>query len=237
MLKAEDLWLGLLWAVTTVLMGLGIGLVFLQAPEERVMGAVQKVFYFHVPSAFAAYASVLVLLAGSMAYLWTRNRAFDDLSRSATEIGLLFCSVVLITGPIWAKPAWGVWWTWEARLVTTLVLWLLLASCLMVRDYAQSPELGARLASVVGIVAALDVPIVHKAVDWWRGQHPVVFAPGKRGSLAPSMQPAFWVCTLVFLLLFGLLLTLRYRLARLEDRAEALDVRAGGQAFFEGEAL
>jgi heme exporter protein C len=228
--KGGDLGLLSLWALTTVLMGLGIGLVFLQAPEERVMGAVQKVFYFHVPAAFAAYACVLVLLGGSMAYLWTRNLVFDDLARAATEVGLLFSSVVLITGPIWAKPAWGVWWTWEARLLTTLILWLLLAGCLMVRSYADNRELGARLASVVGIVAAVDVPIIHKAVDWWRGQHPVVFAPGKRGALAPSMQPAFWLCTLVFLLLCGLLLALRYRLARLEGHVEAL-------ALGEGEAV
>jgi heme exporter protein C len=197
-------------------------LVFLYAPDEVVMGAVQRVFYFHVPSAAIAFLSTFVMLGGSIAYLATGRRGWDRLSRAATELALLFCALVLLTGPIWAKPAWGVWWTWEAKLTTTLLLALLLAACVMVRGYAQSAEQGARLASVLGIVAALDVPIVYKAVDWWRGQHPVLFRPGAKSALAPGMSETFRVCILAFLLLFALLLALRYRLARLEDRT--LDV-------------
>jgi heme exporter protein C len=189
------------------------------------MGAAQKIFYFHVPAAMVTYLAVFVLLAASIGYLWTRRRAWDNLSRSAAEVGLLFCTLVLVTGPIWAKPAWGTWWTWEARLTTTLVLWLLLAGCLMVRGYADDRDLGARLAAIVGVVAALDVPIIHKAVEWWRGQHPVVFAPGKPDALAPAMSHTFRFCILVFLLLFALILALRLRTASLEDRAEALAER------------
>ena len=156
-----------LWAVTSVAMSLGIYMAFLYAPEEKVMGAAQKIFYFHVPAAMVTYAGVVVLLGGSMAYLWTRDLRWDNLSRAGTEAALLFCTLVLITGPIWAKPAWGTWWTWEARLTTTLVLWLLLCSCLMVRAYAENRELGARLASIVGIVAAVDVSRGSKTAKLW----------------------------------------------------------------------
>ena len=105
-------------------------LIFVVAPVEKQMGIVQKIFYFHVPSAIVTFLSALVLLVGSAGYLVTRRRAFDNLARASAEIGLLFCSLVLVTGPIWAKPAWGIWWSWEARLTTTLLLWLLLIACL-----------------------------------------------------------------------------------------------------------
>ena len=223
-----DRLIALLWLTTTVAMCVAIWMVFLYAPEEKVMGAVQRVFYFHVPAAFVTFAAVFLLLAASVAYLWTRLQTWDNLSLAATECGLLFCSIVLITGPIWAKPAWGVWWTWEARLTTTLILWILLAACLMVRRYAENRELGARLAAVLGIVAALDIPIIHKAVVWWRGQHPVVFAPGSEESLAPGMRHTFVFCILVFFLLFALLLVLRYLQAELDERLETLSRAAAG---------
>ncbi len=141
----------------------------------------------------------------------------------------MFCTLVLVTGPIWAKPAWGVWWTWEARLTTTLLLWLLLVGGLMVRSYAANREQGARLAAVVGIVAALDVPIIYKAVDWWRGQHPVLFKPGAGRALAPGMSETFSFCIVTFLLVFALLLAVRYQLARLEDRTlDALERCSAG---------
>jgi heme exporter protein C len=218
-----------LLAVTALLMLGAIYMVFVYAPDERVMGPVQRIFYFHVPSAIVTFSSVMVLLVASVAYLATRRPFWDNLSRASTEIGLLFCTIVLVTGPIWAKPAWGVWWTWEARLTTTLVLWLILAACLMVRGYAENRDQGARLAAVLGIVAALDVPIIYKAVDWWRGQHPVVFGPGKKEPLAPEMLRTFLVCLLVFFLLYALLLTLRTRIATAEDRARALSETLGGR--------
>ena len=208
------------WAAALLLIPLALQRVFVYAPEERVMGASQKIFYFHVPIAMVTFLSVFVLLGGSVAYLWTRKRGWDHLSRAATECALLFCTLVLITGPIWAKPAWGVWWTWEARLTTTLLLWLLLVACLMVRSYAENRDLGARLAAVVGIVAAVDVPIIYKAVDWWRGQHPVLFVPGKKSALDPRMADAFQLSILAIFALFGLLLVLRIRALAVEERTE-----------------
>jgi len=219
-MKIWDRWLGLLWVLLVVAMPVALWMVFLYAPEERVMGAAQKIFYFHVPSAMLTFGSVFLLLAASVGYLWTRNPDWDHLSRAATEAGLLFCTLVLITGPLWAKPAWGIWWTWEAKLTTTLILWLLLAGCLMVRSYSENRDQAARLAAVLGIFAAIDVPIIYKATVWWRGQHPVVFGPNKGGSLAPPMLHTLLFCLFVFVLLFTLLVALRYRVAKLEERVE-----------------
>ena len=215
-----------LWLLTTPLMCVAIGMVFLYAPDEKIMGAAQRIFYFHVPSAMLTYSSVFILLAGSVGYLWTRKPVWDNLSRAATEVALLYCTLVLVTGPIWAKSAWGTWWTWEARLTTTLILWLLLVACLMVRGYAENRDLGARLAAIVGIVAAVDVPIIHKAVTWWRGLHPVVFEAGKREPLADPMRHTFLVCMLVHFLFLALLIALRCRVAATEDRVEMLIERS-----------
>lgn len=220
-----DLAIWALWLSVTALMFVAIWMVFLYAPEERIMGAPQRIFYFHVPAAIITFASVFLLLGASVAYLWTRDLKWDDLSRASTETALLFCTLVLTTGPLWAKPAWGVWWTWEAKLTTTLVLWVLLAACLMVRGYASNRDQGARLAAVVGIFAAIDIPIIHKATVWWRGQHPVVFAPNSGGSLAPKMLQTFQLSLLVFFLLFALVVALRYRIAALEQRTDAVRER------------
>ena len=219
----------LVLVLTAILVPFAIWMVFVYAPDERVMGPVQRIFYFHVPSAIVTFASVFVLAIASIAYLRTRKKSFDRVAVAATEIGLLFCTIVLVTGPIWAKPAWGVWWTWEARLTTTLVLWLILAATLMVRGYAENRDQGARLAAVLGIVAAFDVPIIYKAVDWWRGQHPVVFGPGRKEPLAPEMLRTFLFCLLVFFLLYASLVVLRTRLLRLEERAQGLSESLGGR--------
>ena len=223
MRRGHDAFIAVLLALTAALMPVALYLIFLNAPEEKVMGAVQKIFYFHVPLAAVTFLSVFALLAGAMGYLWTHRAEWDHLSIASAEVGLLFCTLVLITGPIWAKPAWGVWWTWEAKLTTTLILWLLLAGILLSRAYASAPEQGARVASVLGVVAALDVPIVYKAVDWWRGQHPIVFGAGKKNPLAPGMLAALLVSLLVFVLLYALLVAARMRLATLEDRLAALE--------------
>jgi heme exporter protein C len=221
----ETLYFGLL-AATGIVMALALWSIFVNAPEEKVMGAVQKLFYFHVPIAALTFLAVFTLLAGSAGYLWTRRAGWDHLAIASAEVGLLLCTLVLITGPIWAKPAWGVWWTWEAKLTTTLILWLLLAGNLLARSYAATPEQGARIGAVLGVVAALDVPIVYKAVDWWRGQHPIVFGPGRDNPLAPGMLSALLTSLLAFALLFALLLAARMRIAALKDRLAALEEAA-----------
>jgi len=221
---------GLLLAATIVAIPVALWAAFLHAPTETSMGAVQRIFYFHVPSAIMAYLAVVVLLGSSIAYLSKRDLAWDDLSRAATEVSLLFCTLVLITGPIWAKPAWGAWWTWEARLISTLVLEILLIAALMVRRYADNRDLGARLAAILAITIAADVYVVHKAVEWWRGMHPEVFKAGQRDSLESTMMTALYICMAAMALLCVLLIRLRYRTARIETRAEALRLarRDGG---------
>jgi heme exporter protein C len=213
---------GLLLAATIVAIPTALWAAFLHAPTETTMGAVQRIFYFHVPAAIMAYLSVVVLLGASIVYLSKRDLAWDDLSKAATEVCLLFCTLVLITGPIWAKPAWGTWWTWEARLISTLVLEILLIAALMVRRYADNRDLGARLAAILGITIAADVYVVHKAVEWWRGMHPEVFKAGQRDSLEPRMLTALYVCMAAMALLCVLLIRLRYRTARIETRSEAV---------------
>ena len=144
-MRGIRVWTWSLLAVTGSLMTVALWMAFLYAPDEAVMGAVQRIFYFHVPAAIVTFLSVFILLGASIGYLSTRDRRWEHLSLSATEIGLLLCTLVLVTGPIWAKSAWGVWWTWESKLTTTLVLWLLLAGCLLIRSYAGSRDQGARL--------------------------------------------------------------------------------------------
>jgi len=214
----------LLGALAPLMVG-ALYLIFQYAPEEEVMGAVQRVFYFHVPAAMVAFASTFVMLLGSVGFLWTGRRGFDHLAVAATELAFVFCTIVIVTGPIWAKPAWGTWWTWEAKLTTTLVLWLLLAASMMVRGQAENREQGARFGAILGVVAALDVPVIYKAVDWWRGQHPVVFKPGEDSALDPRMRTAFLVAMGTFFLLYAALLVLRYRVAAIEDRVRDLDER------------
>jgi heme exporter protein C len=215
----------LLVAVLAPLMVAALWLIFQHAPEERVMGAVQRVFYFHVPAAMVAFTSTFVLLVGAIGFLWTGRRGFDHLAIAATELAFVFCTLVIVTGPIWAKPAWGTWWTWEAKLTTTLVLWLLLAASMMVRAQAENREQAARFGAILGVVAALDVPVIYKAVDWWRGQHPVVFGPGKRDTLEPRMLTAFLVALGTFFVLYAVLLLVRYRVASVEERVRDLDER------------
>jgi heme exporter protein C len=218
---------GTLLAVSALGIALALAQIFLVAPEERVMGAVQKIFYIHVPLAAVTFLAVFVLLVGALGYLTTGRPVWDRLAVAACEVGWVFCTLVLITGPIWAKPAWGVWWTWEAKITTTLVLWLLLAGIVVARGYATTPEQAARVGAVLGVVAALDVPIVYKAVDWWRGQHPIVFGPGRGDPLAPGMGRALLLSMLAVTVLFSALVVLRMRLAALEEALAAAEDAAG----------
>ena len=150
-------------------------------------------------------------------HLTTRRMIWDTLAHAAAELGVLFCGIVLITGPIWARPAWGTWWTWEARLTTTLVLELVFVAYLLLRSQAESRTQGARLAAVVGIVGFLDVPLIYFSVKIWRGHHPIVFKTGGGEGLEPVMLGAFMLCMLTFTLFFILLLALRFRLGLLQE--------------------
>ena len=193
---------------------------FLMAPKESTMGNVQRIFYFHVPSAMLAFLGFGVVFVASVAYLKTRNRTWDLLARSSAELGVLFCTIVLVTGPIWAKPIWGAWWTWETRLTLTLLLWLIYVAYLMVRMYVDDPDQQARFSAVLGILGFLVVPFVYFSVYLWGGMHPKNVL--RSGGLEPTMRKVFSFNMLTFLLLYGVLLTIRFRLGQARQLLDRL---------------
>jgi len=199
--------------------------IFQLVPTEEKMGVVQRIFYFHVPSALAGFLGVVLCAVCSALYLSTRDRRFDRVAHASAELGVVFFTIVLLTGPIWARPVWGVWWTGEVRLTSTLVLWLMYAGYLILRQSAEDPEQAARWAGVLGIVGALDLPIIYKSVEWWRGLHPKVLKVSGGQGLDPAMGKAFGLCLVTFLLLFFALLIKRCRVGSLEDQVAELTHR------------
>src|SRR5882724_9426968 len=191
-----------LFLLVAVLVPLSLDAAFSRVPTEAKMGVVQRIFYFHVPSAMMAFLGVAICALCSVLYIATRRRRYDIAAQAAAELGMVFCTIVLVTGPIWARPVWGVWWTGEVRLTSTLVLWLIYVGYLALRENAENREQAARWGAVVGIVGALDVPIIYKSVEWWRGLHPKVLKMSGGGGLEPSMEKALLLCSLTFLLLF-----------------------------------
>jgi heme exporter protein C len=212
----------LLFLSVVALVPASLYVVFAVVPTEQKMGVVQRIFYFHVPSAFMAFLGVALCAVFSALYLWTRDRRHDIVAHAAAELGVVFCTIVLVTGPIWARPVWGVWWTGEVRLTSTLILWLIYVGYLLLRQSAENRDQAARWGAVVGIVGALDVPIIYKSVEWWRGLHPKVLKVSGGGGLDPSMARGLLLCTVTFSLLFFYLLIQRCRLGGLQDRVEAL---------------
>jgi len=196
-------------------------LVFLYVPTEQSMGVVQRIFYFHVPAAWAALLAYVVVFIASIIYLVGRQSKWDIIAHSSAQVGLVFTTLFLITGSIWAKPIWGVWWTWDARLTTALILWFIYVAYLMVRSYATEEQRGARFAAVVGIVGFLDIPIIALANTLWRVQHPgpVIF----EGGLAPPMFLTLMVCVATFSALYVLLLRLQVSVKRDENEIKQIE--------------
>jgi len=177
----------------------------------------QKIFYYHVPSAWLGFLAFFVVFVCSVVYLWKRDRRYELLSVASAEIGVLFITLVLITGPIWAKPVWGIWWTWDARLTSSLILWLIYVAFLMLRRYLPDGSKRANLSAVVGIIGFVDVPIVYYSIRWWETQHPKAVMASSEGSLATPMFITFMFSLATFTLLYGYLLKKRYELLVLED--------------------
>ena len=216
----------LLVALTLVAMIVSLYMAFLYAPTEATMGDVQRIFYFHVPSAWVAFFAFFLVFVFSLVYLVRRDKRWDNLAAACAEIGVLFCTLVLITGPIWAKPVWGVWWTWDARLTLTLVLWLIYIAYLMLRHYMTDPERRATFSAVLGVVGFIDVPLVYFSIRWWRTQHPQpVMSGGENSGLEPPMLATLLVCLGTFTLLFLVLLRLRLKLQRLREEADEIQDR------------
>lgn len=207
------------------LLGFSAYAAFYIAPDEQTMHLVQRIFYLHAPCGMTALVAFFVGFVGNVAYLLKRERKWDWLGVAGAEVGLAFCTVVLLTGPIWAKPAWGVWWAWDARLTSTLVLWLLYVSYLLLRTMIEESERRALVSAFYGVFSFLDVPLVYGSIWWWRTQHPqpVVFTSG---GLDPTMRKVFYLSWLSLTLLMVLLIRKRYELEELRSEVQTLEQEA-----------
>jgi heme exporter protein C len=222
-----DRWtLRLRWFVLGVVL-LDLAAIFLYAPTERLQGDVQRIFYLHVSLALIAFLAFFVVFLASIMYLWKRDPWWDRWARSSAEVGVVYTTLVLVTGSLWAKPIWGTWWSWDARLTTTLVLWLIYVAYLMVRVYAGEPGRAARYAAVLGIIGFLDVPIIRQSVVWWRTLHPGPTIIQETGSI--GLPPAMLATLVISLASFGLLyLYLLLEKVRLEEVKEQMSSRRMG---------
>jgi heme exporter protein C len=214
---------------TWVSIAISLALIFFYAREATASmgGQLQRIFYFHVPSAWVAYLAFAVVFIASVAFLRTKNERWDILAHGAAEIGVVFSTLVLITGPIWARPVWGTWWQWDARLTSSLVMWLTYVGYLFLRALAQDPGRAGRTAAVVGILGFVNVPIVHFSVNWWRTLHPLGPTPADLAAdsgLGSHELLAFFASLIAFTLLFALLLAMRVRLGRLERAVQEREV-------------
>ena len=186
------------------------------APDERTMHDAQRIFYFHVSSWVAMFVAFFVSVFGCFAYLTTRSQRYDWIGVAGAEVGLVCCTIGLITGPLWGKPAWGIWWTWDPRLTTTFVLWLLYLAYLLLRSMVEETEKRARISAVFGIFAFLDVPLVYVSNRFGRTQHPApVFFGGPNAGVDPTMGKVLLLCLAAVVGVMTVLLLDRYRLERL----------------------
>jgi len=216
--------LGVGFSIAVALCVVGFGTVptlILQAPTEPVMGFVQKIFYFHVPCAIMLFLSTFVCAGGSIAFLFKGSERGDRLAAAAAELSVLFGVCVLTSGPLWGRKAWGVWWQWDARLTSSLLLFLMMVGYLIARRYGGMA--GRKLSAALALFAAINVPLVYKSVDIWRTVHPQTTVVPK---LDPRMRPAFWSAFLLITLVWALLLTIRTRLEKTRAELAALRLEA-----------
>ena len=219
--------IGAVWFVLTlaaIVHATRLGL--LLAPTEATMGNVQRIFYYHVPSSMLSLVFPYVNFIASVAYLFWRRRdplkalTADAVAISSAEVTVVYSSICLLTGMLWGRAAWGIWWTWDARLTSMLLLWLLYVSYLMLRKFSSTGQTHT-LAAVLSVFAAIDVPIVFMSIRWWRTQHPApVFGGGPDSGIDASMKPAFGWNVLAWALWGVLLLALRYALERRRQERE-----------------
>lgn len=200
------------------------------APPDRVQGNLQRLMYLHVPTAWIAFVSFAVTLGASAGWLWRRRPSYDRVAAASAEVGVFFTGLAIALGSVWGKPTWGVWWTWDPRVVTTAIMFFVYLGYLALRRATLDPIARARRSAVFGVVAFVQVPIVHMSVVWWRALHqpPTILKPG-----APSIDTTMLVALLInvaaFTLLYVLLLRSRVRLAEAEERLESAHVGEGRQ--------
>jgi heme exporter protein C len=204
---------------------IALGMAFFYAPTEAVQGHVQRVFYLHVPTAWVSYLAFIIVAAASVLVLRGRDvERWDRIAGASAEVGLVFTTVFVVTGMIWAKRAWGVAWSWDARLTSALVLWLIYGAYVLFRSFTPPGDRRARLSAVIGIIGAIDIPIIHFAVLWWNSAHPgpTVLRPGGP-DLPGSMLLTLMVSLVAFTILFAALLVTRIRLD--EERTQIVRAR------------
>ncbi len=217
-------WLG--WATALGFLAL-LYMALIYAPTERTQGPAQRIFYPHIGAAIVTYVAYIVTCIASIGFLWKRSERMDQLARSSAEVGLLLNSILLVSGAIWGKAIWGTWWSWDARLTSTLVLWFIYAGYLMLRAYGGDTPQIARSAAVIGIIGCLDIPIINQSVRWWRTLHPAPVVIRENPALPASMLQAVFVALAAFLLLYAYLTIQRLRVEQLSTavgrlRQEAL---------------
>jgi heme exporter protein C len=211
----------ILAVLTALLLAYSTYLALVVAPTERTMGDVQRIFYYHVPSAWTAFLLFGVNLVASVVYLVRRSAKADAVALVSAEVGVVFCTIVLVTGPIWARPVWGIWWTWDLRLTLTLVLWLIYVSYLVLRRFSDSSQT-PKLAAVLAIFGALDVPLVYFSIWFFRTQHPQPVIGGG-GSLDPRMLHVLLINWLAFSCFAFVVCWWRYRLEILQREVDELE--------------
>lgn len=211
-------------------MGLTLYLVFFWVPTELNLGVSQRIFYFHVPVGWLGMLSIIVVAVASAMYLITGKERWDSLAYATAELGVIFASLILVTGVIWAKGDLGWWWTWDAKLTTTLILWFIYIGYLMMRAYAPKGSQGARYGAVIAVIGAIDAPIIYMATVWWRTAHPEL----NTGPLAEDFDAlgsgriylTLMISVITFTVLYAHLLVERYSLRRSEVALDELHHRA-----------
>ena len=213
-----------------VMVALALYAALVYVPAERTMGEVQRIFYFHVGAAWNAFLAFFVVFLAGVFYLIKRKPFWDQLAAASAEVGVLFTTIVLVTGPIWAKPVWGTWWPWgDPRVMTTLVLWLIYVAYLILRTSLPEGEKKYRFCAVFGIIGFLDVPIVWMSIRWWRTIHPVVIT-SSGANLEPRMKQALWIAVAAFTLALLTLIFLRTAMRLQEQVIDEVSQRAEGRS-------
>ena len=205
---------------SSVLVALYLALVY--APTEKTMGDVQRIFYFHVASAWVGMFAFLIVFISSILYLKSGAANWDIYASSSAEIGVIFTTIVLVTGPLWAKPIWQTWWTWDPRLTTTLIMWFLYLAYGRIRIAIDEEQKRARFSAIYGILAFTDVPIVFFAIRWWRTMHPGALVSSSGIGLAPTMKPAFFMSIIAFTLLYLYLMQKSVKVQQLKLQVKEL---------------
>ena len=204
--------------VSAALMLCTMYLIFIWVPTEQNLGISQRIFYFHVPLAWIGMISILLVGISSVVHLITGKDIWDAIAYSGAEIGVIFATLILVTGAVWAKPVWGVWWSWDPKLTTTLILWFIYVGYLMVRSFAPQGSKGRKYASVVALIGAVDSPLIYLASIWWRTAHPDLnIGPLAESDLDSSMLLVFLITLVTFTVFYLYLILERIEIRRAED--------------------